>query len=242
MGKEKKGKWFALGMFVLGAVAASFLSKAGEDLYHRCFSKDVSPQLTVDQKWEIFSILYAGGSVKEVAKKDSGSLKWFGAQPYYRHSVRVENTGSIEAFDVKIEIAGLMESHELQVEPPILDPRIGPLVPRYPSSNVEKQQMGPSYHSRIISVSVLPPKTNVQITIVNSLAQPAVSLTKVQNVMASNSAVVIGSVDEEIEKLRLNKLAQAVFSSFPPVKRDLWEAVDIKATVEFHPEEPVSGK
>jgi hypothetical protein len=89
------------------------LTRAGGDLYSHFLGPRA--ELRISQKWEVFSLIYAGYPVHPDKDPTSGFLTWLGAEPQYRHTATVENLGGLEAKDVRIEIADLSEDHKVSV-------------------------------------------------------------------------------------------------------------------------------
>lgn len=220
--------------WIAALVVTALVGLGAKDIYVRVFSEAQSAELRITQNWEVFSLLYAGSS--ELPPGES-YLTWFGGSPHYRHNIVLENSGPVEAREVRVEILGLTESHEIIAEPELLGPVIGPLEVRQQRADAERQSEPLRAHARAIRLAVLPPRASIRIVVIQRLISPAVTFTRASQAIAANAAPRAPAVDEGRETERLNRLARVVFSAFPPADLNRWKASPVRATLEFHPDE-----
>jgi len=222
---------------ILGFVAGFILALigiVGTDFYNIVFKR---AKLDVSQKWEVFSLIYAGGILPTAGQEES-YLNWYGAVPRYQHTVSIKNYGRNDARDVKVQITGLLSSHDVFIEPEILGAEIGPLEPidqRVDIEGIPKH----TTHARIVRIPVVSRAIPVNIITVAELTDATPTLTKATQIVSANAKFITTSVDESYEQDRLNRLGKLVFGVFPSLDRSKWESSEAMATIHFTPDDPL---
>lgn len=232
MVKNIKKNFVLLVIWVITVICATFLGRFGGDIYDHFFSRSIV--LTVTQKWEVFTVLHAGGS----QNMENGDLSMLGALPQYRHSTTIINPNNKrKVTDIKIQISNVTKKHKIIVEPRIFNSEIGDLEPISFRWDAQKNSNLPNEYGREIRIPMLPATASVQIIVSKSLEEPSVSLTKVSKVISPDTIPVTPLLNESAETKRLNGIVEMLFP-FPDFDIERWQKSDIKATIEFHPDSP----
>ena len=216
-----------------GAIfVTALLTLVAKGSYDGLFSEMQAPALQVSQDWEVFGLVYMGA---DELSEEEGHLTPLGASPHYRHTALVENTGPVEARNVRIELTHISEAQRIFAKPALLEAEVGQLEPRFLRNDVERETHDPPFHARVVKVAVLPPKTSLKITVVERLAGPAVTLSRIARVLGDNASPSVPEVNADREQRRLAHLAELIRTSFPPPDLDRWGSAAVQATLEFTP-------